>query len=64
MGDRDKGADIDWRKSSYSGSGDCIEIALVPDGVLVRDSKDRDGSTLYIHTPAWRAVLSILKYNH
>lgn len=55
-------ADVTWRKSSYSHEGDCVEIALIPDGILVRDSKNPDGSTLFIHAPAWRTVVSIIKY--
>ena len=49
---------IVWRTSSYSaGHGDCVEIAPVPDGVLVRDSKDRDGRALSVPTTAWRSFL-------
>jgi len=60
MGGR-KSTDIDWQKSSYSGTGDCVEVALIPGGVLVRDSKERDGSILHIPISAWRVVLSIIK---
>ncbi|HEX6361246.1 MAG TPA: DUF397 domain-containing protein [Actinophytocola sp.] len=36
-----------WRKSSFSGSGDlCVEVACVPAGIAVRDSKDPDGPML------------------
>ncbi|MBW8485273.1 DUF397 domain-containing protein [Actinomadura parmotrematis] len=37
-----------WRRSSYSGSaGDnCVELAGVAGGVLVRDSKEPDGAGL------------------
>lgn len=38
--------DADWRKSSYSGDGNCVEAAAVPDGIAVRDSKDRNGAVL------------------
>jgi len=51
---------IVWHKSSYSGSGSaCVEVARVPDGVLVRDSKDPDGSALTIPTAAWQAFLVV-----
>ena len=47
-----------WRTSSYTaGNGACVEIALILDGVLVRDSKDRQGPTLSFSTPGWRAFL-------
>jgi hypothetical protein len=44
----------DWRKSTYSGSngGDCVEVASA-DGVMVRDTKDRDGVTLRFTAEAW-----------
>jgi hypothetical protein len=62
MGGCNRRAGITWRKSSYSHEGDCIEIALISDGVLVRDSKNRDGCTLYIgDTKEWCAVLSMIK---
>jgi hypothetical protein len=45
--------EIGWRTSSYSGgNGDCVEVAPKPDGVLVRDSKDRHGSALAASVPA------------
>ncbi|WP_443047293.1 DUF397 domain-containing protein [Streptomyces sp. KMM 9044] len=37
-----------WRRSSYSGADtpSCIEVATVPDSILVRDSKNPDGPRL------------------
>ncbi|WP_106396856.1 DUF397 domain-containing protein [Actinocorallia populi] len=37
-----------WRKSSYSGptGGECVELAVLPAGVLVRDSKNPDAAHL------------------
>jgi hypothetical protein len=50
---------IVWHTSSYStNEGDCVEVAPAPDRVLVRDSKDPDGSALAVPTPAWRAFLT------
>ncbi len=47
---------IAWRTSSYSaGHGACIEVAPAPNGVLVRDSKNRTGPTLTVPTTAWQA---------
>ncbi|MFE0590459.1 DUF397 domain-containing protein [Micromonospora echinospora] len=52
-----------WRKSSHSGDeGACVEMAVVPDTiavrdstgtVAVRDSKDPDGPVLLFSRPAW-----------
>jgi hypothetical protein len=52
----------DWRKSSYSGSngGQCVEVATV-DGVMVRDTTDRDGATLSVPADAWRTFTASLK---
>ena len=52
---------IVWRTSSYSyDSGGCVEVAPAPDGVLVRDSKDRGGPALTVPTAAWRAFLTTI----
>ncbi len=47
-----------WRKSSYSGggNGDCVEVAVSPSAVDVRDSKNI-GPTLTFPTDQWRAFL-------
>ncbi|MGH4013548.1 MAG: DUF397 domain-containing protein [Pseudonocardiaceae bacterium] len=50
--------EVGWRTSSYSpNGGDCVEVVPAPEVVLVRDSKDRDGSALAVPTPTWRAFL-------
>lgn len=51
---------LQWFKSSYSGSsgGDCIEIAIRPSTVHVRDSKDPDGPNLEIPTPQWASFVT------
>lgn len=46
-----------WRKSSHSvdnGNANCVEAGTVPGTVLVRDTTDRDGTTLALDTRAWR----------
>ena len=51
--------EVGWRTSSYShGAAACVEVAPAPDGVLVRDSKDRGGPALTVPTTAWRAFLT------
>jgi hypothetical protein len=48
-----------WRKSSYSGNnGDCVEVATLPGGVAVRDSKDREGVALVFTSSEWLAFLA------
>jgi hypothetical protein len=47
-----------WRKSTRSGSGDCVEVAdNLPDIVAVRDSKSPDGPTLTFPTEAWNEFI-------
>jgi uncharacterized protein DUF397 len=45
-----------WRKSSFSGyNGDCVEVAILPNAIAVRDSKNPTGPVL-VFTPAeWDA---------
>jgi Domain of unknown function (DUF397) len=50
----------DWRKSTFSGGngGACVEVARnLPGIVAVRDSKDREGSTLVFASEEWRVFL-------
>ncbi|QGN47947.1 DUF397 domain-containing protein [Micromonospora sp. WMMC415] len=53
-----------WRKSSRSGGngGSCVEVAdNLPDVVLVRDTKDRDGGTLTFSPSSWRSFVDLAK---
>jgi hypothetical protein len=49
--------EVGWRKSSYSGgsgTGDCVEVAVAPTVIGVRDSKNTSGPTLAFSPTAWR----------
>lgn len=48
-----------WRKSTYSNGtgGNCVEIADLPGGRAVRDSKHRQGPVLVFTRDAWRAFV-------
>jgi hypothetical protein len=50
-----------WVRSSYSSSGNCIELADQSGRVLVRDSKDTTGPKLAFSTDAWRRFADRLK---
>ena len=47
-----------WFKSSRSaGNGACVEVALLPQAVVVRDSKDPRGPVLTFDPDAWREFI-------
>lgn len=53
----DTAVDLKWRKSSYSGTngGGCIEVAELPGGMAVRDSKNPQGPALAFDAATWQA---------
>jgi hypothetical protein len=55
---------ITWRKSSHSGGtgGECIELAALPEGVGVRDSKNPNGPKLLIARHEFAALVASLKH--
>ncbi|MFJ3089478.1 DUF397 domain-containing protein [Streptomyces sp. NPDC086838] len=50
-----------WFKSSYSGAegGDCIELAVTPEAIHVRDSKIASGPVLRVPRHAWTGLLGL-----
>jgi hypothetical protein len=42
--------------SSYCSHGDCIEVGITPDGVVVRDTRDRARGLVFDHED-WRAFV-------
>ncbi|WP_225080059.1 DUF397 domain-containing protein [Streptomyces sp. CoT10] len=54
--------ELDWFKSSYSGSegDDCVEVALAPGAVHVRDSKQSDGPRFGVASTAWADFLGFV----
>ncbi|MER5362617.1 DUF397 domain-containing protein [Streptomyces sp. NPDC002785] len=55
------GHELEWRKSSYSSNSseaDCVEVAPVPDGIYVRDSKNVQGPRLTFGPSAWAGFVS------
>jgi hypothetical protein len=51
-----------WRKSSFSGSGGngdgCVEVAVLPGGIAVRDTKDRALPPHHHSSEAWSEFLA------
>jgi hypothetical protein len=52
-----------WRKSSYStgDGGDCVETASSSAVILVRDTADRNGTTLAVSAQAWERFTGSLR---
>jgi Domain of unknown function (DUF397) len=51
-----------WRKSSFSGDngGACVEVAAA-EGVLVRDTTDRNGPVLTFTADAWQSFMATIR---
>jgi hypothetical protein len=52
----------EWRKSSYSSAngGDCVEVASA-DGVVVRDTTNRQGVSLTFSAETWADFTASLR---
>lgn len=49
---------IAWRRSRRSGTqGQCVEVAITPDAILVRNSRHPDGPVLRFTRAEWLAFL-------
>ncbi|WP_026448842.1 DUF397 domain-containing protein [Actinopolyspora mortivallis] len=55
---------MNWRKSSRSSTGNaCVEVGGFPEGVAVRDTKNRAAGHLATTRTQWTAFLTALKTN-
>jgi len=52
---------MQWRRSSYCGSGACVEVARSSDGFLVRDAKDPESPVLSFTAEEWSAFVAGVK---
>lgn len=53
--------ELHWFKSSYSDSGDindCVEVAVAPATIHIRDSKHPVGPNLAVSPTTWAAFLT------
>ena len=54
-----------WRTSSFSdgggNNGGCVEVAPLPSGVAVRDTKDRTRAPHVYSGPSWSALLAAVR---
>jgi len=54
----DDQAPVEWRKSSFSTTNGCVEVAFAGDRIAVRDSKERGrGPVLEFTAVEWEAFL-------
>jgi hypothetical protein len=56
-------AAVVWHKSSFSANGDCIEVAIQDDSVLIRDTKNRSGGTVSASSSAWQEFIQGIQSN-
>lgn len=47
-----------WRRSTFCGSGACIEVAKVDESYMLRDSKDPEGPVLRFTAAEWDAFVA------
>ncbi|MFI1580393.1 DUF397 domain-containing protein [Embleya sp. NPDC055664] len=47
-----------WRTSSYSGGGDCVEVASLGNVIGVRDAKVVDSPTIAVPPAAWAHLIA------
>lgn len=52
-----------YRKSTFSSSGTCVEVAPIDGGVFVRDSKNPEGAELEFSSAEWTAFLKGVRAN-
>jgi hypothetical protein len=49
---------VTWRRSSYCGNGQCVEVAGLGESFAVRDSKDPNSPVLAFGAAQWSAFIS------
>lgn len=56
---------VTWKKSTRSnGGGNCVEVAMPPQVVMVRDSKDPQGAVLRFTADHWIRFVRDVKDGH
>lgn len=59
--------DSDFKKSSYTNPGGiinrCVEVAITPMGVVVRNSNDKSKNTVFYTRDEWKAFIDGVKNN-
>lgn len=52
---------LGWRKSSFSESGNCVEVGANKTAIAVRDTKNHDRSVLIFPFMAWGDFIRTIK---
>ncbi|MFE1308946.1 DUF397 domain-containing protein [Streptomyces sp. NPDC058755] len=54
-----------WFKSSYSSNDgpDCVEVAITPATIHIRDSKSKDGAQLAVSGTSWTEFLDFAAHS-
>jgi uncharacterized protein DUF397 len=56
---------LQWRKARRSMAyGNCVEVRLMNDGIVVRDSKNPDGYVVACSASSWRAFTLMARQGH
>jgi hypothetical protein len=61
VADYDDKPALNWRKSTQSNSGGCLEVAAAGGVVFLRDSKYPDGPIVPFSTGAWLVFVAELR---
>jgi hypothetical protein len=54
---------VAWHRSSFSNSGNCVEVATQDRSVLIRDSKNPEDGILPVSSMAWQAFIQAVRRN-
>lgn len=54
---------VAWRKSSFSESGNCVEVAAQDRSMLIRDSKNPEGKILSFSSRTWQEFIQAVRRN-
>jgi hypothetical protein len=53
---------LHWRKSTRSaGNGQCVEVAMLPNSIAMRDSKDPEGPHLHFPAASWLGFVASVR---
>jgi len=54
-------SNTEWRRSTYSVQGNCVEVAILDGSVSVRDSKDSNGPQLHFTGAQWTSLIDAVR---